>query len=290
MKPEIKKQTDGTIEITVTVPKKIVDQFYGQALEKLTKEAEVKGFRKGKAPKNLVEKNLGKQRVYQEAIEKIVSQAYVEAIKQNNLKPVTAPKVELLSAKDGQDWQIKITTAERPSIDLGKWKEEVRKELATEKIWVPGKEKDLSAEEQGNQTKNQNQKLEKIFVVLLRCAQVKLPPSLVEEEVNRMLSRLIDQTSKLGLTVDQYLTSIGKTNEVLKQEYAIQAEKTLKLEFILDEIANQEKIQIKDEEIEAIIAKIPDEKTKKALQTDEQKGYLRQLNRKQQVIDRLLAL
>jgi len=290
MKPEIKKQTDGTIEITVTVPKKIVDQFYGQALEKLTKEAEVKGFRKGKAPKNLVEKNLGKQRVYQEAIEKIVSQAYVEAIKQNNLKPVTAPKVELLSAKDGQDWQIKITTAERPSIDLGKWKEKVRKELATEKIWVPGKEKDLSAEEQGNQTKNQNQKLEKIFVVLLRCAQVKLPPSLVEEEVNRMLSRLIDQTSKLGLTVDQYLTSIGKTNEVLKQEYAIQAEKTLKLEFILDEIANQEKIQIKDEEIEAIIAKIPDEKTKKALQTDEQKGYLRQLNRKQQVIDRLLAL
>ena len=290
MKPEIKKQTDGTIEITVTVPKKIVDQFYGQALEKLTKEAEVKGFRKGKAPKNLVEKNLGKQRVYQEAIEKIVSQAYVEAIKQNNLKPVTAPKVELLSAKDGQDWQIKITTAERPSIDLGKWKEKVRKELATEKIWVPGKEKDLSAEEQGNQTKNQNQKLEKIFVALLRCAQIKLPPSLVEEEVNRMLSRLIDQTSKLGLTVDQYLTSIGKTNEVLKQEYAIQAEKTLKLEFILDEIANQEKIQIKDEEIEAIIAKIPDEKTKKALQTDEQKGYLRQLNRKQQVIDRLLAL
>lgn len=290
MKPEIKKQTDGTIEITITVLKKTVDQFYHQALETLTKEAEIKGFRKGKAPKNLVEKNLGKQKVYQKAIEKIVSQAYLEAIKQNNLKPIVAPKVELLSAKDGQDWQIKITTTERPPIDLGKWKEETRKELAAEKIWVPGKENSSPSGEPEDQAKNQNQKLEKIFTALLKCVQIKLPPSLIEEEANRMLSRLIDQTNKLGLTIDQYLNSIGKTNEVLRQEYATQAQKTLKLEFILDEIANQEGIQIKDEEIEAMIAKIPDEKTKKALQTDGQRTYLRQLNRKQQVIDRLLAL
>jgi len=290
MKPEIKKQADGTIEISITIPKKTVNQFYNQALEKLAGEAEIKGFRKGKAPKNLVEKNLGKQKVYQEAIEKIVSQAYIEAIKQNKIKPIVPPKVELLSAQDGQDWQIKITTCERPSVDLGKWKEEVRKELAIEKIWVPGKEKSPLPSEQEDQTKNQNQKIEKIFATLLKCAQVKLSPSLVDEEANRMLARLIDQTNKLGLTIDQYLNSIGKTNEALKQEYADQAQRTLKLEFILDEIANQEEIQIKDEEIETMIAKIPDEKTRKMLQTDKQKAHLRQLNRKQQVIDRLLAL
>ncbi len=286
MKEEFKKQPDGTIEISITIPKKTVKQFYDQALTNLAKETEIKGFRKGKAPKDLVEKQVDKQRIYQEAVQEIVSNAYLQAVKNNDLKPIMSPRIELVSAKENQDWQIKITTCQKPTVKLGNWQEIVRTQNASAKIWLPG-------QDQGEADKDkpsQEEKLEKIFTALVKAAEITLPKMLVEEETTRMLSRLVDQTGKLGLTVEQYLQSVNKNEESLRAEYAAQAERTLKMEFILDQIASEEKIEVKDAAVDEMIAKIPDEETRKSFQQAEQRAYLKQLNRKQRTIDRLLAL
>ena len=57
-------------------------------------------------------------------------------------------------------------------------------------------------------------------------SEVDVPDILVDEEVNHMLSRLIDQTGRLGLTVEQYLNSSGRTLDQIKQEYSQTALKT----------------------------------------------------------------
>ena len=281
----LNKQVDGTIELTITIPQKRVQKAFDETLAKLSSEATVRGFRKGKAPIKLVEKKLGKSKVYEKVLKDLIPVVYVEAVKQENLKPIISPKIKVASLEENKDWQITATTCEWPKINLKDYRGEVKKALASEKIWVPdkGKEKKPTPEKQG-------QKLDKIFKTLLETIKVKIPQALIEDEVSRMLSRLIDQTKALGLTVEQYLVSTGKTQEQLREEYQKQAEETLKLEFVLSAIADEEKVEIKDDEVEKMIQAVPDQKAKKSLDNPAQRAYVRQLLRKRAVIDKLSQL
>lgn len=286
MSSAINKLQDGTIELTINIPWRRIQQAYDKNIEMVAKEANIKGFRKGKAPKKVVEKNIDKQTVYQEVLKSLITDLYVETIKEHQLKPIVNPQINVTSMEDGKDWQVKAVTCEFPKIELGDYKQAVKKELAADKIWVPGKDK----EDKEKKPDSENQKLDKIFKALLENVKFSIPTILLQEEVNRMLSRLIEQTSKLGLTVEQYLTSIGKNSDQIKEEYQQQAEQTLKLELILSAIADEQKIQVTDQEVQKMIDAIPEENSRKAFEKEEQKIYIRQLLRKRQAIDNLSKL
>jgi len=274
---------NGNIELTITIPWKKVKIAYDKTLEKFVKQTEIKGFRKGKAPKKLIEEKVGRETLYEETLKELIPQAYLEAVQEHKIQPIINPQLKLTSAAWEKDWQIIATTCELPEVKLGDYKGEIKKALAVEKIWIPGKDK----KEKKPTTED---KLGKIFKTLLETCQLQIPELLIEDEINRMLSRLIDQTARLGLTIEQYLVSQKKSVEQLKTEYHQQAEELLKLEFILSAIADEEKIQVAEEEVEKLIEAIPDDKTKKALQTPEQKIFIRQLLKKRHVIDNLSSL
>lgn len=276
---------NGTIEITITIPWNKIKNSYDEVLGGFLKKVTIKGFRKGKAPKKLVEEGTNKLKIYEEVLKKLVPQVYLEAVKEHHLKPIMSPQMRVLGTPEGKDWQIQTITCELPEISLGDYKTEVKKALAVDKIWVPGKAK------KEKETKiSQEEKMAKTFKILLETSRVQIPEILVQDEVNRMLSRLIDQTGKLGLTIEQYLVSVGKTIEKLKEEYRKQAEELLKLEFVLSAIADDLKIQISEAEVDKMIQATPDEQLRKNLNTPEQKSYIRQLLRKRQVIDNLSSL
>lgn len=274
---------DGTVEITITVPQGRVASSYQKTLQALAKEVQIKGFRRGKAPLALAEKEIQKTRIYEEVLKTLIPEVYLESVKEHQLKPIVNPRVNIISLEESKDWQIKAVTCELPSIDLGDYREAVKKALATEKIWVPGKDKTAPP-------KDENQHLEKILQVLLETVKLSIPEILVQEEIDRMLARLIDQTTQLGITVEQYLISSHKTKDQLRQEYRQEAEKSLKLEFILNAIAEAEKITVPETEIEKMITAVPDEKARQALASPDQRAYIRQLLRKRQVIDSLKRL
>lgn len=276
---------NGNLELTISIPWNKITITYQDALAKLARTTEIKGFRKGKAPQKSIEDKLGKPAVYEEVLKAIIPNFYSEAIKEHNLRPVVSPQVKVTSLEENKDWQIVATTCELPKVDLGDYKGEVRSALAAEKIWVPGKDKKKKEEQVADE-----EKLGKIFKTLLEKCKVSLPEILVTDEVNRMLSRLIDQTNKLGLTVEQYLVSTGKTIDQIKAEYQKQAEETLKLELILSAIAEEQKITVSDEEVDKMLSAIPDEKTRQATNTPEQRIYLKQLLRKRHAIDNLSSL
>lgn len=276
----LNKLADGTIELTITIPTSRVKAAYQKTLMQLAGKAEIKGFRKGKAPLKLVEEKIGQQTLNEEVLKALIPEVYLEAVKEHQLKPVMSPQVQVTPLTENKDWQVKAITCELPPVKLDKYKDEVKKALATTKIWVPGKDKKepkISEEE----------KLAKVFQALLKSCPVFLPKILTDEEVNRMLSRLLDQTNKLGLTVEQYLASAGKTSEQLRTEYRQQAEQTLKLELILAAIADDQKIEIPEAEVEKFLQAIPDEATRKSFDNHQQHLYLKQLLRKRQVIDSL---
>jgi FKBP-type peptidyl-prolyl cis-trans isomerase (trigger factor) len=280
----LNKQIDGTLELTITVPKKRVASAYQKVLKQLAKEIELKGFRKGKAPLKKVEASIGKTKIYEEVLKTLIPVVYVEAVKEQKIKPIINPQVSVVSLEENKDWQIKATTCELPEVKLGNYRTAIKKELASEKIWVPGKDEEKKTAEQ------ESAQINKIFQTLLKTVTLKIPELLIQEEINRMLSRLIDQTGRLGLTVEQYLASIGKTSDQVRQEYHQQAEESLKLEITLSAIADKEKIQITDTEVQNMIDAAPDEQAKKAMDTQTQRAYIRQLLRKRKVIDKLVKL
>ncbi|MBI4100306.1 hypothetical protein HY439_01055 [Candidatus Microgenomates bacterium] len=245
-KSQINRLPNSTFELTITVPWSQVKFSIDKLTEQSLKEVEVKGFRKGKAPKKIAEQKLDKDQLFQEAVRQIVPEAYLEAIKTENLHPIVNPKIELLSFKEGEDWIFKASACEKPKISLGNYKEKIKEITAKSKIVVPGKEN------------NEEPKLDEIVKVILESAEIDLPQLLIENEVNRLLAKTLDEIKALGLTLEQYLSSVGKTPEGLREEYTQKAANDLKLEFILEEIAETESITVTPEDIEKVIKETKD--------------------------------
>lgn len=283
MKIAVNRKKEGTIKLTITVPWKKVKELYDKLFEKAIKEVEVEGFRKGKAPKELAQDKVEKEKVFQEVIREIVPKFYLKAIKKEGLKPIVSPQVKLLNAKEGKSWQFRATICEKPEVKLGDYKKAIKslKGGKGDDIWTPGKD---------NEKKEKKKKatLDQIINALLKEVKVEIPSVLLEDQINRNLSSLLDQLQKLGLSVEQYAKTKGKTVEDLKEEKKEEAKKTLILEFTLQEIADKEEIEVKDKEIEKTIQKEKDEKVRKQLES--QKYYLASLLRRQKALDFLLNL
>ena len=82
------------IKLTVTVPAEEVDAAIKQSYETLGKKVRIPGFRKGHAPRPVVDNYMGKDYVLSEATEALVDSTYPIAIDAENLRPIAAPDVE----------------------------------------------------------------------------------------------------------------------------------------------------------------------------------------------------
>src|SRR3972149_10554055 len=206
MSSTLKKLPKATFELIIAFSWPEVQEVLEKLTAELAKEVEVKGFRKGKAPKKLAEEKIDKDKVFQEAIKKLVPEAYLEAVKKHDLKPIINPKIELVTFKEEEDWVFKATSCEKPEVELGSYQDAIKKITAKSKIVLPGKEP-------------QPPKLEELIQAVLESVNMEIPDLLVENEVNRSLAKLLDEIKALGLTVEQYLSSVGKSVEQLRNEY-----------------------------------------------------------------------
>lgn len=282
-----KKLPKNTVEIVLTIPVGDIKKSKEEAFKKLQAELTVEGFRKGKVPADIAKKHLKDETVYQEMVNMILPAMYEEAVKKENLKPVMSPKIELVKAKENEDWEIKITVAEKPEIDLGKYKDAIKEAKGAHKkedIWVPGKDKGEKPDPEAEKSHMINHVLE----ALLKTAKIEISEMILESELNHRLSRLVDDVQKIGLTIDQYLKSKNLTMDVIKDNFKREIEDTYKLEFLLSEVADKESIKVDQAEIDKLFVNIKDEKEKQiAIQNS---YYYASVLRKQKTIDYLLAL
>ena len=249
----LQRETNGTLKLTVTIPNADVKKTWEEVIVGVVENAELQGFRKGKAPRKLVEEKADKEKIREEVLRKLLPIAYTQAIKDLGLRPIINPKIHVEKLEDpetGKDWQFIALTCEAPQINLGKYKENIQKITAKTKIAIPGKEAVPA-------------KFEEIVKALLDSVTGQIPGILVENETDRLLSQTLEDVKKLGLTLDQYLSSTGKNPEVLREEYRKKAENDIKLEFTLLKIAEEEKIAVEEKEIqEAINASKSDDERK----------------------------
>lgn len=271
------REDDGTIQLTLTIPNSLVQVKKEEALKALAEKLEIPGFRRGKVPIDLAEKRIDKQDLYNEMLSKLLPDVYADSVEKHKLRPILAPKFEIVSIDEENDWTVRAITCEIPVVEVGDYK----KYVVDTKIWTPQSEKQENKDE-SRQTKEQ-----KVLESIISNAKTTISKALIEEEVNHKLARLVDQTQKLGLTVEQYLASTGKTIESLKNELAEQARETIKLELALNQIANEEKINVSDDEVTKMIS-ASDQGQQQV--SDQQRAMIAGILKRRKALDRLLSL
>lgn len=271
MESEITRQEDGTIVLNITIPHSLIKKTTEDVIIQTAQEASIPGFRKGKAPKKLVADKIDKGKVKEETLRKLLPQAYAEAVKKHDIKPILNPRIHVDELSDDKDWQFTASTCEAPEVDLDNYKEEIKKLTAKSKIIVPGKE------ERGEIPVNE------LLNTLIQGTKIKVSKIIVEQEVERLLAQTLDEIKRLGLTLDQYLSSTKKTAEDLRKEYEKKALSDIKLEFALSKIAEEEKISVSEKDVEDAIKSAKDESERKGLEAN--RYLLASIIRQQKTLD-----
>lgn len=290
MESVVAKSNDGTVQISFTIDKVTVKKELDKTAKILSETLEIKGFRKGKAPLEKVLETVDKDKLIQNTLNRIVPEILEDTFQKHNLKPIMFPRVELLKADSDSDWQLRAVTAEKPNINLGDYKNMLKSTVKSSAIWTPEKAKTDSEKAEKDPKQALAEKEQEVIKALLANIKFDIPKILIDEEVNARLSKLLEQIENLGLTLDTYLKSTGKDAEKLKSEYKTQAEETLKLEFILNEISNTENVTVTDSDLEPYVKQIDKSDNVSEENRKNQIAYLRTVLRKRKSLEHLLNL
>ena len=356
----IVKQPKSLVEVSVTVSWTDLETKWNENLTRLGAEVEISGFRKGSAPSNMVEQNLG-SKLQDEFLKVVMPEFLIEALKGSDVVPIDYPKYQLVSFNKGTDLQYKATVTNRPAITIGNYKviritkpaskstsdEDVDKVIddlfkrwqaragaaaGTPPPVQPGDagtggtisfqggqpapqangtstapddnfakamgdtdlaelrakiRKDLEDHSSYN---NELDFEESILQEVEKMTAVELPDILIEDELNRMLVSLQRRVADMGLLLEDYLKNQNKTLEQLKTEWRAQAEKNVRMELGLAEIAKMENVVISDQELQAEVDKIQDERVKRQFEAQEPRMHLRHALRQTRTLNLLKTL
>ena len=122
MKTQVEKQEKNIVKLNIEVPAQEAVDAYNRAVQRISQHINIAGFRRGKAPRPIVEQNVGKERIKYEALESLLPKVFQEVIKENNYDIVTQPSVDSYEFNIGEDLKIKATIELRPEVKLGEYK------------------------------------------------------------------------------------------------------------------------------------------------------------------------
>lgn len=423
MKITKEKEENRQAFLTVELEPSEMEEAMQDSYKTLARKAEIPGFRKGKAPRAVVERHLGRSRLVEEAVNKVVPQAYEQALKEQEIEPFAQPEIELTQAEpvifkavvplgpvvELGDYQSIRMTPE--SVEVTKEKvdsvlEELRHQYATwesvdrplayndltvidisgkvdEKPYVqkigaqyqvlkdsvspapgfsdqiigmkkddekeftlafpedyPNKEvagkegafkvklteikeeklpemndtlaaqvspefntvKSLREETEKRLRENAEEQSrmdfeEKLINAVVEQAKVEYPPVLVEMEINRILNEQNRRLQLSGRGMDDYLKSINKTEEQLREELRPVSLKNVNASLVLGRITEAEKIEVSEEDIDKGIdgmtgstAEDKREDLRKLLDNPQTRQSLRQSLLTRKTFDRLVEI
>ena len=145
--------------------------------------------------------------------------------------------------------------------------------------------KSLKSDAENESTRNFQ---EAIIVELIKTAIIELPPLLIQRESEHMVSEQERMVQQANMVLDDYLQSMGTTREQLIEDSKAEAVNRLTRSFILSKLADEEKVEITDEQIESRIEELfadSEENLPDASQTAEMKSYLERSMRMEKTME-----
>ena len=279
MNHSIQKLAKSQLEIKCEVPAEEFQTFVEKAILKLGENVAVEGFRKGKAPKETIEKILGQEAILKEAFQECVRDNYLKVVKDESLEPLGQPEISVLPARnaspparqpDGSHggghsdaggklainnpFEFKAVVTVLPEITIADYQEIVPKIKKREvKVTLEEIEKLKQEKERIEREKLRQEILDKIAA----GSKMEIPEVLIDSEKNRMLATIKEQVPQmLGIGFEEYLKKINKTEKEISDSFLPEAERRIKNSLVLREIQKREKIEIPEKELSDEMAKI----------------------------------
>ena len=110
------------VTLTIEVEQDKLEKASEGAAKRISARVNIPGFRKGKAPRRIVENFVGKDAILQEAFEGLAQKAFEDALTEQNMEPVTRPEIDIVTLEDGKDVVFTAKFTQRPDVRLGAYK------------------------------------------------------------------------------------------------------------------------------------------------------------------------
>ncbi len=319
MKKTIKKLPKSQLQIEVSIPEDTFESYREKTIKNIGEEMEIDGFRKGKAPMHMVEKNLKPLALLEEMAQSAIAEHLPKIFVEEKIDAIGRPMIQItkiaeknpleftaivsvfpetklpdykkLAAKINKDKkEITVTDEElnKAITELKKVKahrdihkdedndapevaEHVHEELNSIDASITDEEAKMfgpfeNAEEFKNKFR-ESIKLEEearereknrvaILEDILKDTEMEVPEILVEGEMENLIGRLKMDIEKAGLSFEDYLNHIKKTEEEVRADFLPDAEKRAKMELVMGKIGETENLVAKEEEIEREVKKL----------------------------------
>ena len=299
------RQDSGQFQITIKIPPAEVEKAEQQALRQLATQVKIEGFRPGKAPLEKVKERVNQQTLLDKMLQSLLPEYYKQAVTEYQLQPIVNPEVKLVKTPPEAEWEVQFEAVEFPQFNLNKLYQECRGRFKSSQIWTPDSSKSRSTKSQiktkakvrgpknaasTEQSLTAEEKINQVLQLIVELVEFDLPEMLVRQETDRLLSNFLDQLKKLGLTLEQYLQSTGKTAQQLRDNYTEEATRNVKIELVLAQVVNDKKLQVTAEEIDQIIKQSGDQQLQQSLNQPSARRQIEVSLLKRKALDYLVSL
>ena len=150
MNVTVEKLDKGMAKLTITVTADVVAAAEDKVYKRQKSQISIPGFRKGKAPKKIIEKMYGEGVFLSDAINDVINETYPDAVKECGEEIVSNPKIDLSQAEPGKDLIYTAEVALKPEVKLGKYKGVEIEKLEAPKVSEEDIEKELKRQQDAN--------------------------------------------------------------------------------------------------------------------------------------------
>lgn len=152
VKWEKKGTNDGVL--TFSVDQVLIEKGLKQAFDKVKKNLNVPGFRKGKVSRQVFNRMYGEEALYEDALNAVLPEVYEAAIKESGIDPVSQPKIDVESMNKGEDWVVTAEVTVKPEVKLGEYKN----------LTVEKQEREVTDEDVENRLKTEQEKQAELVI------------------------------------------------------------------------------------------------------------------------------
>jgi FKBP-type peptidyl-prolyl cis-trans isomerase (trigger factor) len=221
---EQRETEDRQIVLDIEASDEEIEDGLKEVYLRLVSKTNIPGFRKGKVPRPILERHIGKESFLEKGAEIILPRLYSRAIEEGGIEPLAQPKLEVLSVEP--QLKFRATVPLKPEVVLGDYRG-IRMEQTEDKF--------------------EDQVVDK----LVEISRVEFPPFLREEEISRLLRREMEGFG----TFQNYLSFVAKSEEEVMEELRPEAEGRIKRTLVLGKVAEEENLRVEEEEVEAELEK-----------------------------------
>ena len=122
MKTKIEKLDNNMVKVEIEIDAEVAEKEYSKACKRISQRTNIPGFRKGKAPRLILEKNFGQEAIKRDVLDYLLPSAFSEVIRENDLNIITEPYLESYNFELGKPVTVVAKMELKPEVKFEQYK------------------------------------------------------------------------------------------------------------------------------------------------------------------------